>query len=149
GARGVLQKLPEWTTFDVNDALCAPHPNVQFLLGSSIVSGLGDDYYASFSSDFRAQHAQLIACAAAGIAEVYRASGERHGAIQSQPSNVDPTGHACVGQRVTNRAMLEAAGIELKIAGVQIDVPLDARVASFALPVVATTQGEAALSGGT
>jgi hypothetical protein len=123
---------------------------VQFLLGSSsIVSGVGDDYYASFASDFDAQHTQLIACAAAGIAEVYRASGERHGAIQSSPVNVDPTSAACLGQRVTNRAMLEAAGIELKIAGVQIDVPLDARVASLALPVVATTQGEATLSGGT
>ena len=33
GSRGVLQRLPAWTTFDVNDALCAPHPDVQFLAG--------------------------------------------------------------------------------------------------------------------
>jgi hypothetical protein len=55
----------------------------------------------------------------------------------------------CLGQRATNAALLEAAGIELRIAGVQIDVPLDARVASLALPVVATSQGEVALSGAT
>jgi hypothetical protein len=152
GARGVLQRLPAWTTFDVNDALCAPHPDVRFVLGgtSSIVSGLGDDYYAGFGPDFDGQHAQLIACAAAGISEVYRASGERHGAMQS-PSlpAVNPTGIECLGQRVTNAAMLEAAGIELRVAGVQFSVPLDARVASLALPVVATSQGEVALSGGT
>ena len=151
GARGVLQKLPAWTTFDVNDALCAPHPDVRFLLGgtSSIAAGLGDDYYASFSSDTREQHGRLIACAAAGIAEVYRASGERHGAMQSRSATVDPTGTECVGQRATNAAILEAAGIELRLAGVQVDVALDARVASFALPVVATSQGEVALSGAT
>jgi hypothetical protein len=152
GARGVLQRLPAWTTFDVNDALCAPHPDVRFVLGgtSSIVSGLGDDYYADLGSDFDGQHAQLIACAAAGISEVYRASGERHGAMQPQsPAVVDPTGVECVGQRVTNRAMLEAAGIELRVAGLQFDVPLDARVASLALPVVATSQGEVALTGAT
>jgi hypothetical protein len=150
GARGVLQTLPEWTTFDVNDALCAPHPNVQFVLGgtSSIVPGLGDDYYAKLP-ELDQQHGKLIACAAAGIAEVYRASGERHGAMTSSPTDVDPTGTECIGQRATNAAMLEAAGIELRVAGVQFDVPLDARVASLALPVVASSQGEVALSGGT
>ncbi len=152
GARGVLQRLPAWTTFDVDDALCAPHPDVRFLLGgtSTIVAGLGDDYFADLTPAFDEQHGQLIACAAAGIAEVYRASGERHGAIQPQSSAVvNPTGVECVGQRVTNRAMLEAAGIELRVAGVQFSVPLDARVASLALPVVATSQGEVALTGGT
>ena len=148
GARGVLQRLPAWTTFDVNDALCAPHPDVRFLLDSSIVSGVGDDYLSDLST-FDDQHARLIACASAGIAEVYRASGEQHGAMQPASFTVDPTGIECVGQRVTNRAMLEAAGIELRVAGVQFDVPLDARVASLALPVVATSQGEVALTGAT
>lgn len=152
GARGVLQRLPAWTTFDVNDALCAPHPDVRFLLGgtSSIVPGLGDDYFAELAPGFDEQHGQLMACAAAGIAEVYRASGERHGAMQPKASAlVDPTGVECLGQRVTNRAMLEAAGIELRIAGAQISVPLDARVSSLALPVVATSQGEVPLTGAT
>jgi len=67
----------------------------------------------------------------------------------SSSPQIDPTGVECTGQRVTNRAMLEAAGIELKVAGVQFDVALDARVASFALPIVATSQGEVSLSGAT
>jgi hypothetical protein len=152
GARGVLQALPAWTTFDVNDALCAPHPDVRFLLGGSttIAPGLGDDYFADLGSSFDAQRGQLVACASAGIAEVYKASGEQHGAMQATTtSSVDPTGVECIGQRATNGAILEAAGIELRVAGVQFDVPLDARVASFALPVVATSKGEVTLSGGT
>jgi hypothetical protein len=125
---------------------------VRFLFGDTGLSapGLGDDYFANLTSDFDEQHTRLIACAAAGIAEVYRASGERHGAMQPQALPlVDPMGVECIGQRATNSAMLEAAGIELRVAGVQVSVPLDARVASMALPVVATSQGDVALSGGT
>ena len=49
----------------------------------------------------------------ARLAKVLSAHGERHGAMQpSAYATVDPTGVACLGQRVTNRAMLEAAGID-------------------------------------
>ena len=45
GARGVLQRLPEWTSYDVNDALCAPHPSVEFVTPTGArYPAIGDDY---------------------------------------------------------------------------------------------------------
>jgi hypothetical protein len=70
GARGVLQKIPAWTGFDVDDALCAPSDDVRFVLGGEASHGLGDDYLAQLlpaqagdaaPAAFAQQHDRLFA----------------------------------------------------------------------------------------
>ena len=152
GSRGVLQALPDWTTFDVNDALCAPNDSVEFVAGGALQHAIGDDYLPLLPANggtmsvYQSQSDRLYSCATSGLLEVYRAAGQLHGAASPRDprlTTVDPTSDACFGQRITNRAFVAGAGIQLRIAGAQIDLPVDSRVASMLVPNLARAAGEA------
>jgi hypothetical protein len=151
GARGVLQALPSWTTYDVNDAMCAPWDNVRFKpLNGEISQGVGDDYLSLFAHDdpYQLQSSTFFQCAVSGLLEVYVASGELHGSANPAPGfvSVDPTGEGCFGQRATNQAIAMGAAVNLKIAGWQSSIPLDARFVSLFLPKVARSSGKVSVS---
>lgn len=151
GARGVLQKVPEWTSYDVNDALCAPHPAVEFITSSGErFPGIGDDYLELLpplgsGSTYTPQSERLLSCAVSSMREVYVAAGENHGPLGPVAEGLrmlDPTGPECFGQRVTNRAMLEAAAIQFKVVGQQARLDLDSRVVGWMVPTVAHETGD-------
>lgn len=147
GARGVLQALPAWTTFDVNDAMCAPWDEVQFkTLAGEQGRGVGDAYLETFrvGAPYALQSSTFFQCAVSGLLEVYAAAGERHGAASPEPGfvSVDPTSDRCFGQRATNEAVAAGAAVNLKIAGLQSSIPIDARFVSFFLPKVARASGK-------
>ena len=150
GARSVLQALPTWTTFDVNDAMCAPWDGVRFkATDGTLVQGVGDDYLDTFKgTPFAAQSTRFFQCAVSGVMEVYSASGELHGAAVPQGGfvSVDPTGADCFGQRATNEAIALGAAVNLKIAGLQSTIPIDARFVSLLLPKVARASGKVAVA---
>lgn len=154
GARGVLQKLPNWTSYDVNDALCAPHPSVRYVHPTDGVKpAIGDDYLgllqgmggdATYSDQWR----KLASCSVSGVLAVYRAAGENHGVATPDASlqSVDPVSDECFGQRATNAAMLAAAAVNLKVAGAQTTLNLDSSTVSWMLPRVATSEGSVPVS---
>lgn len=143
GARGVLQQLPGWTTFDVNDAMCAPWPDVRFAMtDGTIAPAVGDDYLASM---YPIQEKTFYDCATSGMLEVYRATGMAHGPANPEAglTNVDPAGERCFGQRATNAAIVRGMAIHLKLALLaQTDIPLDARFSSWMIPQVARATGK-------
>ena len=151
GSRGVLQRLPEWTSYDVNDALCAPHPEVEFVMPDGARHpGLGDDYLhllpapGATAGALGPQAQRLHSCAAASLRAVYAAAGENHGALGPLAGGlapVDPGGPECFGQRATNRAMLKGAAVQFKVLGQQVDFELDARVVGWMVPKVARSTG--------
>lgn len=145
GSRGVLQKLPSWTSYDVNDALCAPHEGVEYARSDGvIVRGLGDDYLDALATVPEHQQ-RLLSCATSGVLQVYEASGMQHGALGARGpglSSVDPTGADCFGQRVTNRAMLLGAALQFKFLGQQVEIPLDSRHVGWLVPTVARSSGQ-------
>ncbi|MEI8257634.1 MAG: hypothetical protein WCJ30_18315, partial [Deltaproteobacteria bacterium] len=154
GSRGVLQVLPGWAGLDVNDALCAPNENVAFLLGGTAHRAIGDDFLGLLpanggGAEYQAQSDRLYSCAASGLIEVYTAAGANHGALQPIDrglSIVDPTSSECFGQRVTNRGIVAGAGIQVRIAGAQIDLPVDSRFASTLVPNLARAAGNATVT---
>jgi hypothetical protein len=151
GARGVLQALPTWTTYDVNDAMCAPWDNVRFKpVNGDISQGVGDDYLSLFATGapYQMQSSTFFQCAVSGLLEVYTASGELHGTANPAPGfvSVDPTSEGCFGQRATNQAIAMGGAVNLKVAGWQSTIPLDARFVSFFLPKVARSQGKVSVS---
>ncbi len=149
GSRGVLQKLPQWTSWDVNDAMCAPHPDVTFVTPDGMnAAGVGDDYLGELSSR-TAQSERFYSCAVSGMLEVYEATGRGHGPIGAGGAGwrrVDPLGPECFGQRATNRAILTGMGIQLRFAGQQIQLPLDGKTVSMMIPTVAKGTGEVEVS---
>jgi hypothetical protein len=150
GARSVLQALPGWTTLDVNDALCAPWDDVQFRTADGVLGqGIGDNYVALLSpntsnSTWDVQGKAFFDCATSAVLEVYRAAGAQHGPAQPIDglTAVDPAGAACFGQRATNAAMARAAAVNLKVAGQQVTIPLDATFVSWMVPKVARASGK-------
>ncbi|HYH94610.1 hypothetical protein [Hyalangium sp.] len=151
GARGVLQRVPAWTSYDVNDALCAPHPAVEFITPSGERHpAIGDDYLELLpplgtGSTYTPQSERLLSCAVSGMREVYTAAGENHGPLGSPAQGlrtVEPTGPECFGQRVTNRAMKEAAAVQFRLVGRQVTLDLDSRVVGAIVPTVARETGE-------
>lgn len=143
GARGVLQALPTWTTYDVNDAMCAPHDDVRFVAKDGLVShAVGDLYVSQMTA---AQKQRFFDCATSGLLQVYQATGMSLGAL-GQPaqglSSVDPTSDHCFGQRATNEAIVRGMAIQLKVIGLQTTIPLDARFASWMVPQVARASGK-------
>jgi hypothetical protein len=147
GARSVLQALPAWTSFDVNDAMCAPWDGVEFKgVGGAISRGVGDDYLANFQTDskYEPQSNAFFQCAVSGLLEVYVASGELHGTATPAGGfvSVDPTSEGCFGQRATNQAIALGAAVNLKIVGQQTTIPIDARFVSLMLPKVARSSGK-------
>lgn len=142
GARGVLQQLPNWTSYDVNDALCAPWPTVRFVASDGTISrGAGDDYLAELTP---IQSQRLYDCATSGVLAVYQATGMVSGPASPAAglTSVDPTGAGCFAQRATNEALVKGMEIDLKIAGVQTSIPLDARFSSWMVPQVARASGK-------
>ena len=120
---------------DFSDSLCAPvHEETKFKTAHdhTIAKGLGDLFLPEAldsvdfndidgDSEFSDQARLMLSCAAAGILEVYRASGQHHGEAAPAPGllDVDPTDHdVCFGQRATNAAMKLGAGVDMRIAGV-------------------------------
>jgi hypothetical protein len=148
GSRAVLQRLPEWTSFDVNDAMCAPHDAVRFVAHDGMQgSAVGDDYLALLASQ-TLQSERFFSCSISGILDVYETSGQIHGPIGSAApgwQRVDPLGFACFGQRVTNEAILAGMGIQLRVAGQQFEIPLDGRTVGWLVPKVALAGSEAAV----
>jgi hypothetical protein len=150
GARSVLQALPEWTTYDVNDAMCAPWPDVRFRTSAgAIAQGVGDNYSAMLpplasSTTFELQSKTFFECAVSGVLAVYQAAGQNHGvATAGEPwLSRDPTGDECFGQRATNSALARGAAVDLKIVGLQTSLPIDARLVGWMLPKVARAQGK-------
>ncbi len=151
GARGVLQALPEWTTFDVNDAMCAPWEGVRFKAADGTLNkGVGDDYLGVFRDDapYQAQSSRFFQCAVAGLLEVYSAAGQAHGPAIPEGGfiSIDPTSEGCFAQRATNQAIALGGAINLKIAGLQSSIPIDARFVSLMLPKVARASGKVAVA---
>lgn len=148
GSRGVLQRLPEWTSYDVNDAMCAPNDAVQFVTPDGTVApGVGDDYLGLLASNGE-QSRRFFSCAVSGLLDVYEASGQLHGPIGTQSagwSRVDPLGAGCFGQRVTNAAMLTGMGLQMKVAGIQMQFALNGETVSWLVPKVAQGTGGAAV----
>ncbi|MFL5355713.1 hypothetical protein [Archangium sp.] len=151
GARGVLQKLPEWTSYDVNDALCAPHDSVEFITPSGErYPAIGDDYLGLLpqlgqGGTYAPQTERLLSCAVSGMREVYAAAGENHGALGPPAEGLrtlDPSGPECFGQRATNRAMQEAAAVQFRFVKQQVTLELDSRVVGWIVPTVAHESGE-------
>ncbi len=156
GSRSVLQKLPGWTGYDVNDALCAPNPVVQLSHGDlGVTPAVGDNYLGALSGfgggAYDPQWQKLASCAASGMLEVYRASGELHGpaAPQGGLQSIQPGSDACFSQRATNRAMLAAAAVNMRVGSVQFNIPLDARTVSSIVPTLASSAGSVPVSDGT
>ena len=154
GSRGVLQRLPLWTSYDVNDALCSPQDSVRYLHEGKLHSGLGDDYLGQLptalggTGPFGHQATQLMSCAASGLTEVYLRSGQQHGPVGATAAglrSVVVNSDACFGQRVTNQALGEAAALQLKVGGQQAVLPLDSRFVGWMVPKVARSQGEVAV----
>ncbi|MBL8910682.1 MAG: hypothetical protein JNM17_08280 [Archangium sp.] len=150
GARSVLQSLPQWTSYDVNDAMCAPWDDVKFKTPSGAFSnGVGDNYLSLFSDRpaYGLQNSTFFQCSVSGLLEVYTASGQQHGAAVPAPGfmSIDPTSDVCFGQRATNASLAAGAAVNLKIAGLQTTIPIDARFVSFMLPKVARAQGKVAV----
>lgn len=149
GSRGVLQKLPNWTSYDVNDALCAPHPTVKYAHPvDGVKSAIGDDYLQLLptlggDTTYADQWQRLASCAVSGVIEVYRAAGENHGVAVPDATlqSVDPTSDLCFAQRATNAAMLAAAAVNFRISGQQSNLALDSTTVSWMLPRVATSEG--------
>ncbi len=143
GARGVLQALPTWTTYDVNDALCAPWEDVRFVAKDGLESqAVGDLYLSQMTAP---QRKRFFDCATSGVLQVYQATGRVHGAPGAPAmglSSVDPASDHCFGQRATNEAIVRGMAIHLKIATIQTTVPLDARFASWLVPQVARASGK-------
>lgn len=119
GARALLQPLVPFDLLEVNDAMCAPHPEVEWshpALGHQ--PGMGDLYLErlSVTPELRPQHDRLYACAVAGIRAVYAATGRAHGALAAPTGpateSFDPESDECFGQRVTNRALWRGFGID-------------------------------------
>lgn len=151
GARGVLQALPSWTTYDVNDAMCAPWDDVRFkTVAGDFAHGVGDNYLGVFSAEptYQLQSNTFFQCAVSGLLEVYSAAGEAHGAAQPEAGfvSVDPTSAGCFGQRATNASIAAGAAVNLKLVGLQTSIPIDARFVSFLLPKVARAQGKVAVA---
>lgn len=154
GSRGVLQKLPGWTSYDVNDALCSPQDSVRYLHEGKLYQGLGDDYLtqlpAALSDDspFGHQVTQLMSCAVSGLYEVYLRAGQQHGVATAKAMglrSVMVESDACFGQRVTNDALSAAAALQLKVGGQQVALPLDSRFVGWMVPKVARATGEVAV----
>lgn len=147
GARGVLQALPTWTTYDVNDALCAPWDDVRFVTRDGVVSqAVGDLYLGQMTPT---QRERLLSCATSGVRAVYAATGQAHGplgAVASGLSSVDPASDFCFGQRATNEAIVRGMAIQLKVVSVQTSIPLDARFSSWMVPQVARASGKVPVS---
>ncbi len=152
GSRGVLQRLPAWSTYDVNDALCAPNSAVRYVRNDGVLlQGIGDDYLAKLftASEYGGQHDRLLSCAASGMLQVYEAAGATHGAPSTPATGlvtVNPVGPECFGQRATNASMLEAAAVQLNVGGQQVNLTLDARLVGWLLPKVARNQAAVPVS---
>lgn len=147
GARGVLQKLPGWTTYDVNDAMCAPWPDVRFVAHDGTISpAVGDDYVDELTPN---QQKRFYDCATSGMLAVYQATGMAHGAAAPEAGlmSVDPAGDYCFAQRATNEAIVRGMAIHLKVLfGQQITLPLDARFSAWMIPQVARQTGKVPVS---
>ena len=150
GSRGVLQRLPDWSTFDVNDALCAPHAQVQFVRDDGqVLAAIGDDYLSLLppfggQGDYQAQSERLFSCAASGMLQVYQAAGSQHGAAAPPAaglSTFNPLGPECFAQRATNASILVGEAVQLKVAGQQTSLTLDSRFVGWLVPKVARSQG--------
>lgn len=151
GARGVLQKAPAWTGYDVNDALCAPHPEVEFITpGGERFPAMGDDYLELLpplgtGSTYAPQSERLLSCAVSGMRAVYAEAGENHGPLGPPAEGLrtlDPAGPECFGQRVTNQALKAAAAVQFRLVGKQVTLELDSRVVGWIVPTVARETGE-------
>lgn len=143
GARGVLQSLPSWTTYDVNDAMCAPWPDVRFVAKDGHVSQAVGDLYVSEMTP--SQRERFFDCATSGLRQVYEATGMAHGTPGAPAMglrSVDPTADGCFGQRATNEAIVRGMAIQLRVVGVQTNIPLDARFSSWMVPQAARASGK-------
>jgi hypothetical protein len=153
GARGVLQALPGWTTLDVNDAMCAPWSDVQFISGSADggtgapINAVGDDYLTQLTD---AQTQRMYDCATSGLLAVYSATAMVHGPAMPVAglSSVDPVGPGCFSQRATNAAIVRGMGINLRALDVQANIPIDARFSSWMIPQVARATGRVPVATG-
>ena len=155
GSTAVLQD--EIGSFgDFSDSLCAPvHEETQYKTGHTheMAKGLGDLFLSEAldsvtlqdvdgDSEFSHQTKLMLSCAAAGLLEVYQASGEQHGSANpsSQLLDVDAKDEAtCFGQRATNEAMQLGAGVDMVIAGfIPYHLDLDSYTATAAVVGIAS-----------
>jgi hypothetical protein len=129
-ASGIIHGAKAITGFD--DALCAPGPGIDWVLGGVTAPGAGDLFWSSIDEGerFDEQLLQMLSCTAAAQRAVYLASSRSLGepvALANFLTNVDPRSDICLGQRATNTAMFTAAAIELP----SIDVNLDQHLVDF------------------
>ena len=124
---------------EVNDTMCAPHPQVEWLdTGGTPALGVGDLYAESLMTEpaFEDQRSVLLACTVASMRELYLALGDSpaHGPLgpvgsggpsASMLASIDPGGAQCFGQRATNRAIARGAGVDfIDTSGQQRWIPL-------------------------
>jgi alpha-tubulin suppressor-like RCC1 family protein len=148
GVRGVAQDavgLGPDSAVEFDDALCAPHDEVQFVGGqfSTAAQGVGDLYATQLNTNprFEAQRAQFYSCSVSGLRAVYEATGELPGAPSGTGlRSVEVTSDACFGQRVTNAAMWRGAGIDFSTtSGVHTFLPLEPWLAGYLVPILGGT----------
>ena len=155
GSTAVLQEELD-SIGDFSDSLCAPvHEETQYKTGHTheMAKGLGDLFLSEAldsvsladvdgDSEFSHQTKLMLSCAAAGLLEVYEATGQQHGSANrsSQLLDVDATDEAtCFGQRATNEAMKLGAGVDMVIAGfIPYHLDLDSYTATAAVVGIAS-----------
>lgn len=134
GARGSLLFAEVGPLSEVNDPLCAPHPEVRWVSGTGHgpFAGLGDLYAGTLSTapEVARQRTSLFDCAVSSLRAVYDAFGPNpvHGSAGVPDPNVvmslDPSSAECFGQRVTNEALLRGAALDFTYAGLHVHFPL-------------------------
>ncbi len=112
GAKAVLDRSPllpgQW-----DDPMCAHAPtnpwgDVAYLgTDGDLHPALGDLfwYVVVQGGDYAHQLDSLTTCSVAGMAEVYQATGQAHGPLDTVVDTEALYGEACWGQRVTNAAL--------------------------------------------
>jgi hypothetical protein len=109
-------------------------------------AGTGDLYLNDMTP---IQRRRFFDCATSSLLSVYEATGKALGPVGAPEvglSSVDPTSDACFSQRATNVSLVRGMAIELKVAGVQSTIPLDARFSSWMVPQVARASGKVPVS---
>lgn len=139
GTRGVMASIEEGlgtvANVVIDDALCAPHPEVAWRSPTSPTPqpGVGDIYASDLLSNsaFASQRTSLFSCAVSGL----RAVAETGGETLPSPTVtlVDPTSPQCFDQRVTNLALWKGAGVDATIEGRKVFVPLTPELATSLL----------------
>lgn len=164
GARGVTQEYLTPYHLDADDAMCAPvdtslfsareddgllrslpPPSVRHPISTTPRAMVGDLYADRLADDAYAfQRERMQACSVAGLREVYRATGQTHGALgETSVPYADPTRDECFSARDTNATMYLGMGFNVRLpTGVETMISLGGWLAGGAVPFLTWYQAE-------